>query len=526
VNVVDEHARVVLNRRVLFNTLSNYAGKSINLIAWFFLTPFILKQLGASMYGLWVLVGSIVAYGTLLDFGIAGAVTKYVAEFRAKGEVDLLGRLVATALWIYTAIGFTVVLLALAIAPFFPAWFSIAPEQHQTAYWLVVISGIGIGISIPSTTLPAVLRGLQRFDLINITVVLHTILQTGATILILLMGGGALGVVGVTIVVKLIMLVPMIYLVHKVAPDLKFGWRGADRKLLRKVATFSSALFLINVGGQLETKTDEVVIGAFMPVMAVTPYNLARRLSSLPQSLTEQFLSQLLPLASQIHAENNPNKLQSLFLVSTRLTLALLLPFGFILIILSRPLLAWWVGEEYAVYAPLVAILTLATMIDTSIWPAGSILQGMARHRLIAVLALGAGIVNLILSVVLVRYIGLTGVALGTLIPTTVVCLGVILPYTTRLVGVSWSRVINEILLPALLPAVPAALTLYLLTEAVRMPSIFLMVLFAALSAVIYLAGYVSLGVNRSERLALQKVIYNVRRYAITVAKSGKIHSS
>src|SRR5512143_4050938 len=104
-------------RQVLINTLSNYGGKIVTLGIWFFLTPYILNKLGQSVYGMWVIVGSLVSYGALLDFGIANAITKYVAEFQARGESEQASSLVATALWIYSGLGLAAVLLGAVFAP-------------------------------------------------------------------------------------------------------------------------------------------------------------------------------------------------------------------------------------------------------------------------------------------------------------------------------------------------------------------------------------------------------------------------
>src|SRR5215210_4950869 len=94
----------VIRRRVLSGTLANYVGQFVTLGTGFVLTPFVLHQLGASSYGLWVLAGSVVAYGSLLDLGISTAVVKYVAEYRARGETEQAHGLVATALCLYTVL--------------------------------------------------------------------------------------------------------------------------------------------------------------------------------------------------------------------------------------------------------------------------------------------------------------------------------------------------------------------------------------------------------------------------------------
>ena len=83
---VEPDKNAAIRRQVALGTAANYAGRIINLGVWFVLTPIILSQLGKTNYGLWALVGSFVAYGSLADLGIAAAVTKYVAEYRARGD--------------------------------------------------------------------------------------------------------------------------------------------------------------------------------------------------------------------------------------------------------------------------------------------------------------------------------------------------------------------------------------------------------------------------------------------------------
>ena len=114
-----------IRRRVIVNTVSNYAAKVLTLGVWFFLTPFLLRQLGASDYGLWILIGSIAAYGSLLDFGIATAVTKYVAQFHAEGRIEQARSLVATTLWLYIGLGLLAVLLSAILAPIIPSLLNI-----------------------------------------------------------------------------------------------------------------------------------------------------------------------------------------------------------------------------------------------------------------------------------------------------------------------------------------------------------------------------------------------------------------
>ena len=291
-------------------------------------------------------MGSVLAYGGLLDLGISGAVVKYVAEYQARRQHEETRSLIATALRLYALLGLMIMLLSLGLAPLFSNLFNIPPDQQQTARQLVILMGLALGFSIPSATTNAVLRGLQRFDLINVITIGGTLLTAGATVVVLLRGGGLVGMVAVSIPISLLMQIPTVIFIRRTAPDVQVGWRGASRHRVRAVLSYSSSIFVVQAAGQLQSKTDEIVIGAFLPVIAVTPYGIARRLSEVAQLLTRQFLKVLLPLASELNAQDEQDALRSMYVIATRLALASFLPVGGSIVILARPLLSAWVGPE------------------------------------------------------------------------------------------------------------------------------------------------------------------------------------
>jgi len=511
---IDTRKDAGIRQRVLLSTAINFVGIFITFGTWFILTPFILNRLGTSHYGLWILVGSVVAYGSLLDLGVGGTVIKYIAEHHAKGDIASERNLIATALCLYSILGLAVVALSAAIASVFPSLFNVPPDERATATRLVLIMGVGIGISIPCLTPIAVLKGLQRFDLCGILTVTGTLLTAAGIVVVLLLGGGVLAIAAVSIFVTLAMQAPSIWLINRIVPELRFGWRGASRRLVRTVLSFSSPFFVMDVSARLQTKTDEVVIGAFLPFSFITPYSLARRLSEVAQGVTYQFMKVLLPLASELHAENDRARLKSLYITGTRLTLAFFLPVGSTLVILARPILTVWVGAAYADYGHLVTILALARLIDTSQWPGVSILQGMGRHRPLALISVGTALANLGLSIALIQSFGLTGVALGTLFPTTVACFGLVLPYSMRVIGVRPTQVLKEVFLPALLPAIPTVIAIYVLQQAIEPSSLLSIMVVAGIGLLVYVIGYFKWGASEVERQTCRNFALGTTRFA------------
>jgi O-antigen/teichoic acid export membrane protein len=492
-------------RHLLRSTASNVAGQVVVLGVWFGLTPFMVHRLGATDYGLWVLVASLIAYGNLLDLGVGAAVTKYVAEFRARGRSEEASALIATALSIYSVVGLLIVLASAPFALVFPHLFNIAPGQESEARSVVFLTGLALAVKLPTTTAYAVLRGLQRFDLNNLISVSATLVQAAATITVLLLGGGVVGLAALIIPLTLLTQIPMLGVIRHIAPDLRFGLRGAQRRLVRTVASFSTSLVVINAGGIVKTETDQVVIGAALPLSTLAPYSLAQRISLLPTMLTYQFVRVLFPLASELHGITDRARLRALYVGSTRLALALFVPVGAGLMVLAQPFLTAWVGESFAGDANIAVILIAAGFFDMPMLPAASMLMGTDAHRPLALFVGGSALLNLGLSVALVGSMGVTGVALATLIATGLQAF-VVTPFAMRRYDVPLTTLASEALMPGLLPAVPAVLTLFALRAVLDPSSLVAVLAVGAIGGLVYAAGYLSFSASASERLALRRV--------------------
>lgn len=450
-----------IRHRVLIGTLSNYVGQFATFGAWFLLTPFILREVGVAMYGLWTLIGSVVAYGSLLDLGIWGAIIKYTAEFRALQREEESNALIGTALTIYLGLGALVIVVSVALAPLIPRLFMVAEGQAATATTLFALMGTVVGVTIPLMTPLAVLRGLQRYDLVNIANVIGTVVELVGIVAVLRMGGGIVGVVVVQLVGVVVMQIPALIGIRWIAPTLRFNPFYARRGFVRMVLRYSAPLFAVDVAGRLQTKSDEITIGIFLPLTMVTPYALMRKLSEVTHLLTKQFMKVLLPLASELNAEQDVTHLRAVYLTGTRLTLAIFLPIATLLVGLAEPLLHFWVGDAYIPYIPILGLLLIASLAATSQWPIVAILQGMAKHRILGFTAMGSGIANLVLSLLLIQPFGLIGVAWGTVIPTLIENWGIILPYGLRTVQVAPLRFFQMVLLPTVLPLFPMSAILY-----------------------------------------------------------------
>jgi O-antigen/teichoic acid export membrane protein len=123
------------------------------------------------------------------------------------------------------------------------------------------------------------------------------------------------------------------------------------------------------------------------------------------------------PMSSQFDAAGDLARLQRTFVAGNRASAFIIFPLSVALIVVGRSIIEAWVGaryvDSYSILVLLIVPRTLYLAQSTSI----RILLGMGRHRVLASVLLLEGAVNLLLSLFLVRRMGVVGVAWGTAIP-------------------------------------------------------------------------------------------------------------
>jgi O-antigen/teichoic acid export membrane protein len=202
-----------------------------------------------------------------------------------------------------------------------------------------------------------------------------------------------------------------------------------------------------------------------------------------------------------------------MYVASTRVALAIAAALAAVLTVLAPSLLSIWVGPEYARTWPVVLLISLSSVAAISVYPAGAVLQGINRHRMLAITSILNGALNLGLSLILVRRMGIMGVALGTLIPTALEA-AVLTPYTVRQLKAGWGTLLRDAWLPALGPVVPAVAVLYALQAALHPQSYIMLAIIAAAGLAAYGLVYFVFRPTAGERAMFQGIVIRAVEFA------------
>ena len=86
----------------------SYVSIIVSTVVQLIYTPFLIKMLGQSEYGLYSLVASIIGYLTVLDLGFGNALIVYTVKYRAKNDVKSERKMQGMFKVIFYIIGFII----------------------------------------------------------------------------------------------------------------------------------------------------------------------------------------------------------------------------------------------------------------------------------------------------------------------------------------------------------------------------------------------------------------------------------
>lgn len=494
------------------NVVSTYVTTGVIAVAALVTTPILARELGKEGFGIWVLVGSFALYLELLEFGFGKAAPKFVAEYFARGDERGLRATIATSFWILAGLGSVAAVVGAVIAALFPQIFGVSPELSGAAQILILLVLLDLAISIPADTFGGVLMGLQRFYLVNTTLVTVTILQAVAWTIVLLNGGGLVELGVVTVVLSLGGQLARFLLARRYVPRASISPRLVDGALARRFSGLSVWFFVLDMSRVVTIRLDTVVVGLVVGVPAAGVYAVGQRLTLALEQLVEPLTKSFFPHSSTLSAGQDHEGLRRSLLVGTRLSLAIAAPIALALGFLAGPLIDLWLGAGtgFGEAATVVVLLAAAVSIGALTRTGLLMLQGIGDVRMPALIVAAEAALNLVLSVILAREMGLEGVALGTLIAVVVANVGVLYPYMCHRFEVS----IGELSLTLARAHVPALVVAGLIgggLAALQLAGV-VVLLAAPAIGVAYVTVFWFTGLTPDERRHLRGLVRRRRR--------------
>lgn len=484
-----------------WGTASKYVLLVVSVGLGVVLMPFTVRHLGTADYGLWMLVASLTYYFQLFDLGYGSGIVRHLSEADGQGDTGRMNQIASTFVVVYGLLGLAALagvgLLIVFVVPRFP---NLAEDAVPRAQLLLGIMGLRIAIGLPMTVFGAVTMSRQRFALNNAVAVTVAVANAALTYLVLKSGYGLVTLVASSTTLSIASYGLYAWTARRAFPALRIRPSAYTGSIVREVTTFSLYFFVIDIAVQLGFNLDNIVVGAAMGMPAVAVYSVSLRIAEYQRQLCGQLNGLLFPIVVRFSSAGQLDALRRTYLESTRIAFTLVLGLTVCVIGLGGPLVRYWMGPEFEAGIVPLWILAVAGVVLVSQGPTGNVLLGTGRHRLVAAVALGEALANVALSVVLVRYYGLVGAALGTAIPVIIANLTIMLPAACRVLDLRAGAFVRQVATAPLIGALPSVLVCIALRTAAPPESLLMVFAEGAVVLATYAVAFVGLGLKAETR--------------------------
>lgn len=441
----------------------NWVAMGVSLVLALLISPFVVHHLGNLAYGVWVLVGSAVNYMGLLDLGLRSSVIRYASKGHAQGNHVESSDTVSAALWLRFWISTLILVIGAGVAVVFTHIFQIPPELRMPTRVALVAIAVRMAVTLSCGVFGGVLAALNRFDLLAAIEILQSALQAVGFVWLLERGQGILAMAIWSLFAAVSVNLLQIVFALRVYPELRIFFQKPARETLHKLWRYSFYVFLVNIAVQLAYYTDNIVVGAFVTTTAVTYYAIGGSLINYGRQIVSSMTTTFAPLASTLEAEGKAKQMRRLLIHGTRAALVVALPIYVALFLRGHTFIRLWMGAQYApASGRVMQILLISQVFASANTTSGGIAYGMEKHRPMAVWAICEGLSNLILSIILVRKMGIFGVAWGTTIPSLVIHLVFWPPYICKLVDMPVRKYVYQGWIRPALAVLPFGAACYL----------------------------------------------------------------
>lgn len=495
-----------MKRRLFLNTASNMMTLFLKLAITFIMTPILIKNLGNYDYGIWEMVGAIVGYMGMLDLGIRPAISRFAARFIALNDEASQQKLFATAWFFLLVVGALIFCLLCIWGIFFSASMSPIGEPEQRYTLLLLLIGIQLLISFPAYTAESFMEAYQEYYLKNNITIINSIIGF-FVIYIYIKPENALVLLALvnTIGVSAKYLFLVWYVKYK-RRFLAIKINYFSYSELKVLLSFSVKTLIQGISSRIENATDSLVIGlvlgpATVPFYSI-PANLMNHIRGISITLTHVFM----PYLSGLSALNDKQKIQSVYLSTSKLMVSMSIVMLIGASMLGQPFIQLWVGDEIAKSAQyLIYIICAFTVLPLFNPLSNRYLTAIDKHGFLAKWQPVTAIANLILSLFLVKPLGIIGVAIGSLLPA-LVFQPILLSVCCRHLDMSVAHYLKAVIFPWILPSAVMIFSMYLLIEWLVIDNYTVLLFSAFLSTLLFFLSGLFCSLSKKER----KQIYSL----------------
>lgn len=402
---------MALRGNIKTHTLYNLLGNVLPIILAIIVVPYTINNLGVELFGILTISWLIIGNSVIFDLGMGRAITVFSTKCIKENDFVQASKVLACGIQVQLIIGTIACLVFIVLSPILvESVFTIPSNLVKESIEAFTYASIGIPISLASSSYRGLLEAGHRFDFLSVFKSIFSSL-TYLTPVIGIWFNMDIGEITILVVVfqsiqLLALHLSTLFLFKEI--DWVFIL-NFNKDVFNEMFSFGGWISFSNVISVIQENIERLLIAGLLPISMVTYYSVPKdmldKVYLIPSSLTRAIFPTIV-----LKAESDKKDLIQLFNRAFKFIGVII---GFILfggIIVAKPLLLFWVSEEFSDKATLVfQVLSFGVFASSLNMLSVSLFQGVKRPAITVVQQLIRLPIILVMAWCLISNYGLIG---------------------------------------------------------------------------------------------------------------------
>lgn len=354
------------NKRIAKNTLLLYFRMLFTMAVSLYTSRVVLNTLGIEDFGIYNVVGGVVAMFSFLNGTLVGASSRYITYGLGIGDYAHLKKVFSSIVFIHFCFGVLILILAETVG----LWFllhkmQIPADRMVAAMWVYQFSVVTMLVSIMSVPYNAVIIGHERMSAFAYISILDVILKLLVTYILVIVSFDKLKIyAGLILGIQLIDQFIYWNYCRKHFEESKFHFVW-DKPLLKEIVTYAGWTMNGSLAVMGYTQGLNILLNLFFGPVVNAARGIAVQVQGVAQSFCNNFQMALNPQLTKSYAQSNLNYMHSLIIASSKFSFFLMLFISMPVMFETEQILHWWLGlvPEYTVI--FLRLILLSSMLNT-----------------------------------------------------------------------------------------------------------------------------------------------------------------
>jgi O-antigen/teichoic acid export membrane protein len=433
-------------RSLTANAAWNIGYTAASALITFFVTPFLIRRIGAEAYGTYILILSITGVLGFMGYGLNDAVLRHIAHYDGRGERSSLQQILRSASALYGAIGLAGGAVVFLAAPLITGLLKLGSLGPDSVY-LVRVAAFTFALNFAGGGYAAVPPALQRYDLRAVVNLGQLILQMAGSVALLAAGFGLHQLVLWTAAIAVLVQAANVLLAHRLLPDLSLLPR-VSCAAVKEIFGFSAFSMLTYACGTAWLYADRFVLSAVAGAATVAYLTVPQTLAFRALDFVSGAGAALFP---RFAAMRDDGERAQLFLdatwVLTACAVVIFVPCALVL----PGFLRLWVGPEFAAKSALIGrLVLLSCMVRGAAIVYQGLCNGLGRPRILTGVTILSAASMLFANFILIPKFGLQGAGYSYCVSGLVAVGAVLFVWRKVLMAAAWGPLLSAFVAPVL----------------------------------------------------------------------------